>query len=186
MARTEDDPTLVAAAKNGDLDAFAELVRRHEQRLRLVLARILGDARDIEEAVQDVFVIAWRNLDRYRGEAAVFTWLYRIGVNEGLQRKRKRQLVTTDIETAGGHISDTRTDAQPEARIEASDAKAQVMQALAALPVDYREAVVLRDLAELTNEEVADALGLSLPATKSRIHRGRLQLRALLEPWVDG
>jgi RNA polymerase sigma-70 factor (ECF subfamily) len=185
MARTEDDPALVAAARGGDVDAFAELVRRHERRLRLVLLRILDDARDVEEAVQDAFVLAWRNLDRYRGEAAVFTWLYRIGVNEALQRRRKRRLPTADIETAGP-LADERRDTQPHAAAEAAAARREIAEALAALPLEYREAVVLRDLAGLSNDEVAAALGLSLPATKSRIHRGRSQLRALLEPWVRG
>ncbi len=185
MARTEDDPALVAAARDGDVDAFAELVRRHERRLRLVLVRILDDARDVEEAVQDAFVLAWRNLDRYRGEAAVFTWLYRIGVNEALQRRRKRSLPIADMDAAGP-VADARRDTQPQAAAEAAGARREIVAALAALPLEYREAVVLRDVAGLTNDEVAAALGLSLPATKSRIHRGRLQLRALLEPWVRG
>lgn len=168
------------------MDAFTELVRRHERRLRLVLVRVLDDARDVEEAVQDTFVLAWRNLDRYRGEAAVFTWLYRIGVNEALGRRRKKRLTTTDLDNSEAESArDVRRAVQPEASAEVADLREHVVSALNVLPLDYREAVVLRDLAGLSNEEVAAALGLSLPATKSRIHRGRLQLRELLEPYDD-
>ena len=168
------------------MDAFTELVRRHERRLRLVLLRVLDDARDVDEAVQDTFVLAWRHLDRYRGDAAVFTWLYRIGVNEALGRRRKKRLTTTDLATSEAESArDVRRDVQPEASAEAAELRGHVISALNALPLDYREAVVLRDLVGLSNDEVAAALGLSVPAAKSRIHRGRLQLRQLLEPHSD-
>lgn len=178
----QDDTALVRAAQQGDVDAFTEIVRRHERRLRLVLVRVLDDARDVDEAVQDTFVLAWRHLDRYRGDAAVFTWLYRIGVNEALGRRRKKRVPTTDLETSeAASARDVRRDVQPQASAEAADLREQVSSALNELPLDYREAVVLRDLVGLSNEEVAAALELSLPAAKSRIHRGRLRLRELLE-----
>lgn len=178
-----DDESLVRAAQEGQLEAFAEIVRRHERRLRLVLLRILNDGRDVEEAVQDTFVQAWRHLDRYRGDAALFTWLYRIGVNEALGRRRKERIPTTDLDASGvDGAHDVRRDVQPEASAEASDLRSHVIAALNELPLNYREAVVLRDLAGLSNDEVAAALGLSVAATKSRIHRGRLQLRGLLDP----
>jgi RNA polymerase sigma-70 factor (ECF subfamily) len=178
-----DDGALLAAAREGDVEAFSEIVRRYEHRLRPVLRRILDDGRDVEEAVQDVFVQAWRNLDRYRGDAAVFTWLYRIGVNEGLARRRGKRLETVDLDSPpAAAVHDTRGETQPQRSIEMTDTREHVHAALAALPFDYREAVVLRDLAGLSNEEVADALDLSVAAAKSRIHRGRMQLRELLEP----
>jgi RNA polymerase sigma-70 factor, ECF subfamily len=183
VAMDLEDGALLAAARAGDVDAFAEIVRRYEHRLRPVLRRILDDSRDVDEAVQDVFVQAWRNLDRYRGDAAVFTWLYRIGVNEGLARRRRKRLETVELESpAAAAVHDERGAIQPERSAEMTDTGERVHAALAALPFDYREAVVLRDLAGLSNEEVADALGLTLPAAKSRIHRGRMQLRELLDP----
>ncbi len=179
----EHDAELFAAAREGDLEAFAEIVRRHEHRLRLVVGRILDDSRDVDEAVQDAFVQAWRNLGKYRGEAAVFTWLYRIGVNEGLARLRRKRLETVDLDApAAAAVHDTTRETQPAESLEAADTRDRVRAALASLPFDYREAVVLRDLIGLSNEEVADALGISVPAAKSRIHRGRMQLRDLLEP----
>jgi RNA polymerase sigma-70 factor, ECF subfamily len=170
-------------AQQGDLDSFAEIVRRHERRLRVVLLRILDDPRDVEEAVQDCFVLAWRHLARYRAEAALFTWLYRIGVNAALAGTRRKVHATTDLDAlpseGAAHVS---PDVLPEAATEAHDLRARILAALAELPFDHREAVVLRDVAGLTNEEVAAALDLSVAAAKSRIHRGRLALRELLEP----
>lgn len=176
-----DDGALVRAAQGGDVEAFAELVRRHERRLRLVLVRVLDDARDVEEAVQDAFVQAWRHLDGYRGEAAVFTWLYRIGVNEALARRRRKRVVT--VELGAAEVEGSRAGvASPEVAAEQSEVRGRVIAALAELPLEYREAVVLRDVAGLSNEEVAAALDVSVAAAKSRVHRGRLRLRELLEP----
>ena len=182
----QTDAELVRLAQEGDLEAFAEIVRRHERRLRIVLLRILDDTRDVEEAVQDAFVQAWRNLDRYRGEAALFTWLYRIGVNAALAQTRRKQHATTSLDSleaeGTGHVP---RELLPEAVAEAHDVRTRVVAALAELPFEYREAVVLRDVVGLSNEEVAAALDVSLAAAKSRIHRGRLQLRDYLEPLED-
>jgi RNA polymerase sigma-70 factor, ECF subfamily len=178
----QSDAELVRLAREGDLDAFAGIVQRHEQRLRLVLLRILDDTRDVEESVQDAFVQAWRNLDGYRGDAALFTWLYRIGVNSALARARRRAPVTVDLSVVEGQASSSADSGlRPEVAAEAGELRARIVAALATLPFEYREAVVLRDVAGLSNQEVAAALGVSLAAAKSRIHRGRLQLRDRLE-----
>jgi RNA polymerase sigma-70 factor (ECF subfamily) len=178
----QPDAELVRLAQEGDLDAFAEIVRRHERRVRIVLLRILDDSRDVEEAVQDVFVQAWRHLDRYRGDAALFTWLYRIGVNTALARTRRREPVVVDLGVLESREARAVHPEQVHQRAaEARELRELVVVALAALPFEYREAVVLRDVAGLSNAEVAEALGVSLAAAKSRIHRGRLRLRDLLE-----
>lgn len=148
MSNGDDDAGLIRAAQHGDVDAFAEIARRYERRLRLVLLRVLGDERDLEEATQDAFVRAWRNLDCYRGEAAVFTWLYRIGVNEALARRCRRRHETVDLDTSESESTRyVRRDTQPEASAESADVRPRVMAALRALPEDPREAVVLRDIA---------------------------------------
>jgi len=112
----------------------------------------------------------------------VFTWLYRIGVNEGLARRRRRRLETIHLDAAAARVSDSGLDDQPEAMSEAADTREQVLAAFTMLSFDYRVTVVLRELAGLSHEEVADALDLTLPAARSRIHRGRLRLGELLEP----
>jgi RNA polymerase sigma-70 factor (ECF subfamily) len=177
------DAELVELAQAGDIGAFAEIVRRHERRLRIVLLRILDDPRDVDEAVQDAFVQAWRNLDGYRADAALFTWLYRVGVNAALARLRRKRHPTAGLESLPDEgARDVADELVPERSAEAHETREQVLAALAQLPFEYREAVVLRDLAGLSNAEVARALDISLAAAKSRIHRGRLQLRELLEP----
>src|SRR6266852_7702686 len=92
-----DDVELLRRARDGDLEAFAELVRRSERRVRGLLARLLDDSRDVEEAAQDTFVQAWRNLERFRGQAAPSTWFYRIAVNEALQRTRRKRVETRPL-----------------------------------------------------------------------------------------
>src|SRR5579859_311919 len=153
-----DDAGLVAGAKAGDVDAFAELVRRYERRVRSVLARLLDDPRDAEEAAQDVFVQAWRRIDGFRGDAAMFTWLYRIAVNEALQRRRRRRPPTAELDDR---------DAASEDDHEMREAGSFLLAQLRELPIDYRAPVVLRDLEGLSNEEVADVLGISVAAVKS-------------------
>lgn len=173
MALSERE--LLEQAKAGDLQAFAAFVRAFERRIRTVLYRLLDDSRDIDEAVQDTFVQAWRNLERFRGDAAPYTWLYRIAVNEALMRRRRKTLPTSELQetmVAGG------SDA-----FAAADTRAFLIERLRALPVEYRAAIVLRDLEGLSNEEVAQALEITLAAAKSRIHRGRMQLREELERW---
>ncbi len=168
------DAELVESARAGDVEAFGDLVRRHERRVAVVLARLLDDRRDIEEATQDVFVQAWRGLERYRGDAAVFTWLYRIAVNEALMRRRRHRPALTEL--------DERTPAAPTSE-HAGDLRTFLLLQLQELPFELRAPLVLRDHEGLSNQEVAEALELSLAATKSRIHRARMQLRAALEEW---
>ena len=169
---------LLEQARAGDLDAFAEFVRAFERRIGAVCYRLLDDARDVDEAVQDTFLQAWRNLDRFRGDAAPYTWLYRIAVNEALMRRRRKTLPTSELQET--------TLAAADDAFAAADARAFLIERLRALPIEYRAAVVLRDLEGLSNEEVAEVLEISLAAAKSRIHRGRMRLREELERWEHG
>jgi RNA polymerase sigma-70 factor (ECF subfamily) len=176
-----DDASLIARAKEGDLDAFAELVRRYERRVRSVLAQLLDDERDVEETAQDVFVQAWRNLPRFRGEAAAFTWLYRIAVNAALMRLRRKRVPTEELSDA-----EPAAEPSPAARAATSELREFLLARVRALPFEYRTPLVLRDLEGLSNQEVADVLGISVAAAKSRIHRARMQIRAELEEWESG
>jgi RNA polymerase sigma-70 factor (ECF subfamily) len=171
-------PKLLEQARAGDLEAFAEFMRTFERRIRAVCYRLLDDVRDVDEAVQDTFVQAWRNLDRFRGDAAPYTWLYRIAVNEALMRRRRKTLPTSELQEA--------TVAGGEDAFAAADARAFLIERLRALPAEYRTAVVLRDIEGLSNQEVAEALDISLAAAKTRIHRGRMRLREELERWERG
>jgi RNA polymerase sigma-70 factor, ECF subfamily len=167
-----DDRELVERARAGDLDAFRELVSTYERRVASVLYRLLDDPRDVEEATQDVFVQVWRNLHRFRGHAQLFTWLYRIAVNEALMRKRRKRHDLQEL--------DDRLAAAPDPE---PGLRELLVRALAALPFEHRAAVVLRDVEGLSNVEVAEALDISVAAAKSRIHRGRMQIRDALAAW---
>jgi RNA polymerase sigma-70 factor (ECF subfamily) len=180
------EAALLLRAQEGDLDAFAEFVRVFERRVRGVLARLLDDERDIEEAAQDTFVQAWRHLDRFRGEAAPFTWLYRIAVNEALQRNRRRRLDTQPLEQAADletRVSPESTAGRPlPADVVAGQREeiALLLAELRALPFESRAPLVLHDVEGWSYEDVAAALEISVSAAKSRVHRARLQvIRAL-------
>jgi RNA polymerase sigma-70 factor (ECF subfamily) len=167
-----DEHELLRLAQDGDIDAFAEFVRLFERRVRTVLFRILDDSRDVEEATQDTFVQVWRNLDRFRGDAAPFTWVYRIATNEALQRRRRAKPDT--LEFADAHA------AGEDRSIETRELQTLLIGEIRALPFEYRAPLVLRDVEGMSNEQVAEALNLTVAATKSRIHRARMQLREAL------
>lgn len=184
-AAAAEDRDLVARARDGDVDAFAEIVRRYEVRVRSVLVRLLDDRRDVEEAVQDSFVRAWRSLDRFRGDSALFTWLYRIAVNEALMRLRRKRLPASDLENALESVP-SGASSDPALAAEGSDMRAFLVARIRALPFESRAPLVLRDVVGLSNQEVADVLDVSVPAAKSRIHRARMQIREDFDRWEDG
>ena len=178
----EEETALLLRAQEGDLDAFTEVVRVFERRVRAVLARLLDDERDVDEAAQDTFVQAWRHLDRFRGEAAPFTWLYRIAVNEALQRNRRRRLDTQPLEQTvdvEARVSPESTAGRPlPAHVAAGQREdvAQLLTQLRALPFESRAPLVLRDIEGWSYQDVAAVLDISVSAAKSRVHRARLQV----------
>jgi RNA polymerase sigma-70 factor (ECF subfamily) len=186
---SDREAALLARARGGDVEAFAELVRLLERRVRALLGRLLDDERDVEEAAQDTFLQAWRNLDRFRAEASPFTWIYRIAVNEALQRTRRKRLDLRSLDDVAGLDASAEPSwggwlRSPEEAVEGREAAAFLAERLRRLPFEFRAPVVLRDVEGWSNQEVADALGLSLAAAKSRIHRARMQLRQELDQWL--
>jgi RNA polymerase sigma-70 factor (ECF subfamily) len=172
MATEDSADSLLARSRAGDHAAFAAFIEGHEQRVRAVLTRLLDDPRDVEEALQDTFLAVWRNLDSYRGEAAISTWLYRIATNTALMRARRRGPATVPIDSATIPIL-----AADPAEGHTSHDLAVLRDALGALPFDQRVVVVLHDVEGLPAEQVADLCGISVAATKTRLHRGRMKLR---------
>lgn len=138
----DGDAELLRRARDGDLEAFAELVRRSERRVRAVLSRLLDDSRDVEEAAQDTFVQAWRNLERFRGQAAPSTWFHRIAVNEALQRTRRKRVETRPLEDGDLRHSSPGADTVAEE----DELRAFLAERLRALPLELRVPVVLRDV----------------------------------------
>ena len=176
-----DDPDfeIVARVKNGDTDAFEELVRKHGRRVYRSLLGILGHADEAEDALQDAFLKAFQHLAEFENRSRFSTWLVRIAINAGLQRMRSRK----DIDSLDEENEEFRprniqawTDT-PEESYSREELRRLVEREVMKLPVKYRVALMLRDLEELSTEETALALGLSVPGVKARVLRGRLMLR---------
>jgi RNA polymerase sigma-70 factor (ECF subfamily) len=166
-----DDVALLRAHAAGDRQAFAELVRRHQDRLWAVALRTLGDREDAADALQEALISAYRSAHRFRGDSAVTTWLHRIVVNACLDRVRRRAARPT-VPLAG-------TEPRPVAPVD-SDTALDVRAALSRLPVEQRAALVLVDVQGYSVAEAATVLGVAEGTVKSRCARGRARLAALL------
>jgi RNA polymerase sigma-70 factor, ECF subfamily len=185
-ARTSERE-LIEAARAGDQDAFAELVMLHADRVYGVLRRFGLDRNEADEVSQEVFLRAWRGLPGFEQRSRFSTWLYRIAFNEAQRRQSRR---APPGATSDPHRDDTVValpDAPhlgPEAQALGHELEQNLERALDQLPADWRAAVVLRDIDGLTTREAAEVVGVQEAALKSRLHRGRMQLRALLEPYL--
>jgi RNA polymerase sigma-70 factor (ECF subfamily) len=181
----EVDLVLVERVLAGDPRAFESLVRRNERRVFRVTLAVLGNVEDAEEAMQDTFVKAFRHLDQFRREARFTTWLTRIAVNEAVQKRnaRKNFVPLAEVETAEEHFMPKRHESwksNPEQLYGKQEIHRIVEEAIRSLPEIYREAFVLRDIEELSAEEAAEVLGITVPALKSRLLRARLMMRETL------
>jgi RNA polymerase sigma-70 factor (ECF subfamily) len=175
------DAWLVTRCAAGDRGAFDELVGRHGPALYRFASRYCGARQDAEDAVQDGLLAAWRGAATFRGEAAVRTWLFQVVIHacrRGSRRRSGEPASHAGLEDAEGLPS----DAEGAEELVASRQTAAVLErALAELPEESREVLLLRDVEGLTGEEAAGVLGLSLAAMKSRLHRGRLELKERVE-----
>lgn len=180
-----DDLDLVDRILAGEARAFEPLVRRYERRVFRVTLAILGNIEDAEEAMQDTFVKAYRHLSQFRRESRFTTWLTRIAINEALQKRQTQRnfVPIEDAEAAGADFMPHRYEswrADPEKLYGKQEIRRMIEAAIESLAPIYREVLVLRDLEGLSAEEAADALGLKIPAMKSRLLRARLMVREQL------
>ncbi len=186
MSTDQDDAQvlteLVVAAKGGDRDAFDALVR-HTYRDTYTLAyRLLADPEDARDVVQETYLRAWRGLERYRGDAQFTTWLYRITANTAsTHRGRRGRHRTASLDEHGFDVIDESRTGQPEAMGESTFELQALGEALDRLPPKLRQAVVLKDVYDLPHDAIAAELGISVTAAKVRLHRGRKQLREILD-----
>lgn len=170
----------MAAAKNGDPDAFDELVHLNTATMYRLAYRIVGSSSEAEDVVQDAWISIWRKLGEFRGESRLSTYLYRVTVNSArMHLRRNRRVLPSALDLA---VADDEWRG-PERRVEHSLRVQAVYTAVQELGVDQRLAVVLRDLEELSYADVAAILGISVSAVKSRLHRGRAKLAEALEEW---
>jgi RNA polymerase sigma-70 factor (ECF subfamily) len=182
------DAELVAQALGGKLEAFEDLVRRHTQLVYRTLLAILGNPADAQDAMQDTLLSAFKHISGFQGRAKFSTWLVSIARNTALQRLRSRKNVESLDEGKFEEDEDFRPrqvrawQDNPEQCFSKSEMRQLVETGILALPPKFRVVVMLRDIELLSADEVARQLGLSVPAVKTRLFRGRLMLREWLSP----
>jgi RNA polymerase sigma-70 factor (ECF subfamily) len=160
----------------------------HAARVLSALRRFGLDANEADEVAQEVFLRAWRGLPRFEERARFSTWLYRIAFNEAQRYLSRRPPAgvepSADRDDQIASVPDS-AELAPEAQAVDREFERTLERALGQLPADWRTAVVLRDLEGLSTEEAAEIVGIGQAGFKSRLHRGRMQLRALLEPYLQ-
>ena len=177
-----DERELILACQRGDEAAFEALVRLHEKKVYALCRRMCRDEDDAMEAAQDTFLAVWRGIGSFRADAAFSTWLYRLATNaclDLLRREKKRDAdVSLDDEESVSEPADAAP--QPEEAVERAETQRMVREALYALPDNYRQVLILRELEQLSYTEIAEVAQLDVGTVKSRISRARLALRNYL------
>lgn len=188
----QDDATLVAAAVSGQDQAFGVLFRRHSRRILAAAWRITGNREDARDVAQETFVKAFRYLESFERKSSFSTWLTRIAINEALMWLRRRRWLSDASTTVP--IEDEKTafpreipdsGPGPETSYSQQERALLLSKAINRLTPGVRKAIELRELAELSTEETARALGISVQAVKSRLFHGRRKLRGILKPYVE-
>ena len=181
---TMPERDLVSRAARGSRDAFGELVRRYEKKALALSVRLCGNPEDGADAAQEAFLSAWQGLPRFRGDANFSTWLYRLTSNACMDALRRRQRRDAH---AGPSLNDeaSRVDAPdpaptPQEHAERHELRQEVQNALQTLSPEHRQILILREIHQLSYEEIGETLSLDSGTVKSRIHRARENLRKIL------
>lgn len=193
----ECDQLLVERAQAGDRAAFDLLVEKYQRRLMRLVSRLVHDQAEAEDVVQDTFIKAYRALRHFRGDAAFYTWLYRIGINTAknvlVAQGRKAPLPPAHDQSERGDLYDEAEQLRdidtPEAMFASKQIAITVTAAMDGLPLELRTAIVLRELEGMSYEEISEVMACPIGTVRSRIFRAREaiaeKLRPLLETKVD-
>ena len=178
---------MIAAILSGDNELFHKLIRPHERSVYLMALSLLHNEAEAEDAAQEAFLKAYRNLSRFRAEARFSTWLISIVLNEARGRLRRTQPALTDSlddDREGKVTPKLLTDWReiPSQALERQEIRSLIRRALIALPLAYREVFVLRELEDRNVQETAETLGITTASVKMRLHRARLMLQKTLAP----
>jgi RNA polymerase sigma-70 factor (ECF subfamily) len=184
------DFELMARIGAGEHEAFRQLIERHQDAVIGTVAKMLGNPSDAQDIAQQVFLRLWRNAERYRPDAKFTTYLFTITrnlvFNESRRRKRKKELSADEREAHSHHLIAECPDRQPDAQLLQSELQQAVDTAIASLPEIQRMAVILRRYEQLSYEEIATTLRLSVSAVKSLLFRARTSLREALCGYLEG
>jgi RNA polymerase sigma-70 factor (ECF subfamily) len=180
-----DERRLIAESLTGRTEAFGELVVRYQDRLYHAALRIADTPEDAYDVVQDAFLNAYQSLATFKGDAEFFTWLYRIAFNAAISQKRKKKATASlDAGRNGKPIAEPADDSHgivPGETMEQGEEEAKLYAAIRKLSTEHRTVLVMKDIDGLKYEEIAEATGVPIGTVRSRLHRARLDLRAVLE-----
>ncbi len=195
MAVQSLDAELVSRFKSGDQQAFTQIVERYQDRVFTLALRWMHDRQVAEEVAQEVFLALYRSLENFRGDAKLSTWIYRVVVNhcknKKLYRHRRKMDRHEPLEGKRAHEPDGMERQIPaegpgaDASTYQGEAEQLIHEALQRLDEEQRRIIVLRDIQDLSYEEISDILGLARGTVKSRLHRARAQLAAILSERID-
>lgn len=178
----DDEHELLARSRAGDREAFSVLAQRHQHQVFTLAIRLAGDHDLAADISQEALLRAWRGIGSFRGDARFSSWLYRITVNVAWtqlsRRKRTRHAPLEVVENVAAPLSSFE---DPELALESANLRGRLRRALLRLPQRSRVVVVLRDIYGWTHAQIAEALGISVSASKVRLHRARKRLRTMLE-----
>jgi RNA polymerase sigma-70 factor (ECF subfamily) len=183
-----DDLVLIAECVKGNSAAFGVLVRRYQDRLYHTAFRLVGNAEDAQDAVQEAFLNAYQSLESFKGDSLFFTWLYRIAVNTAISLKRKHRALLHlegDRATPLDPVDDSPVS-RPGHGMEQAEEGMRVQEALNRLSPEHRAVLVLKDMEGQKYEAMAELLNVPIGTIRSRLHRARLELRELLEKTEEG
>lgn len=178
------DAELVAATQGGDRQAFGTLVERHQDRLFNTLLRVLGNAEDASEVLQDAFVQAYTKLDTFRGSSQFYTWMYRVALNLACSHRRrgKRRSDEVSIDAMKTNIGQEPIDdaVSPDDHLLQVEQAESVQAALLKLSEEHRQILVLREMEDCSYDTIAEILQMPVGTVRSRLFRARLQMKELL------
>jgi RNA polymerase sigma-70 factor, ECF subfamily len=180
-----DDTRLITECLEGRTAAFGELVSRYQDRLYNAVLRLLNNAEDAQDVVQEAFLNAYQALDRFKGDSQLYTWLYRIAINTAMTLKRKERVALAKQASArdrdAAELADRSAFNRPDDHMIRTEEERRVQLALQKLSPDHRLALILKDLEGQKYEEMAETLQVPIGTIRSRLHRARMELREILE-----
>ena len=197
------DQSLIEACLAGRREAFGQLVERYQHRLFHSLVHLLGSTEDAQDAAQDALILAFEKLGTFRGESQFYSWLFRIAYNSAGSSKRtpgsskrnpgssKRKTGPMSVslearrDASGLEPADLNPSTEPSFGLDVSDRQRLVQQALGELSEEFREAIVLKEIEQMSYEEIAEVVGIPLGTVRSRIHRARMELRQKLAAFIE-
>lgn len=188
------DQALVEKIRSRDYHAFEDLVNRYESKVYRLAIRMLRNPQDAEDALQETFLQVYRGLNSFEGRSAFSTWLFRLATNVCLMKIRHRETEPSKLlpwedylprHEEGEHPQIVNWTDRPEEVLLSKESREKMLEALEKLPPEYRAVFILRDMEGFSNSEAGEALGITVAAVKSRLHRARLALRGMLAEYFE-